>query len=123
MRRVAAADAIVVVFPLRWFGPPAILKGWIDRVWNHGFAHGGARPRLRDKRMLWISLVSYTRVQFAELDREGPVTHTLRAGISGFCGIADAAVHLVYDSLNADEAAFASAKSALDAFLTGGSGP
>ncbi|MER7055213.1 NAD(P)H oxidoreductase [Streptomyces sp. NPDC000351] len=117
MRRVAVADTIVVVFPLWWFGPPAILKGWIDRVWNHGFAYGSARARLRDKRMLWISLVSYTRGQFAELDWEGPVTRTLRAGISNFCGIEDAAVHLVYDSLNAGEAAFTSAQSGLETFL------
>ncbi|WP_344176124.1 NAD(P)H-dependent oxidoreductase [Streptomyces albidochromogenes] len=29
---VEAADTIVVVFPLWWFGLPAVLKGWIDRV-------------------------------------------------------------------------------------------
>jgi NAD(P)H dehydrogenase (quinone) len=37
--RVAAADAIVFLFPLWWGGPPAILKGWIDRVLAYGFAY------------------------------------------------------------------------------------
>jgi NAD(P)H dehydrogenase (quinone) len=35
------AKAIVFVFPTWWFGPPAMLKGWIDRVFAPGvaFAH------------------------------------------------------------------------------------
>ncbi|MDG4862136.1 NAD(P)H oxidoreductase [Streptomyces sp. T-3] len=116
MRRVEAADIIVAVFPLWWFGPPAILKGWIDRVWNHGFAYGRSTPRLRDKRMLWISLVSYPQEQFAELGWDESVARMLRVGISQFCGIEDASVHFVYDSLNVGEAAFKSADAGLDAF-------
>lgn len=34
------ADIIIFQFPLWWFGMPAILKGWIDRVYAHGFAYG-----------------------------------------------------------------------------------
>lgn len=34
------ADAIVVQFPLWWYGMPAILKGWFDRVFISGFAFG-----------------------------------------------------------------------------------
>jgi NAD(P)H dehydrogenase (quinone) len=32
------ADALVLVHPTWWFGMPAILKGWFDRVWSHGVA-------------------------------------------------------------------------------------
>lgn len=38
--KVRAADAIVVQFPLWWYGMPAILKGWFDRVFVSGFAFG-----------------------------------------------------------------------------------
>lgn len=31
-----ASDLLVVHFPLWWFGMPAILKGWIDRVFVYG---------------------------------------------------------------------------------------
>lgn len=31
-------------FPLWWFGPPAILKGWIDRLFVQGFAQGVIDP-------------------------------------------------------------------------------
>lgn len=38
--KVIAADAVIFQFPLWWFGMPAIMKGWIDRVWAAGLAHG-----------------------------------------------------------------------------------
>ena len=34
------ADAVILQFPLWWFGMPAILKGWVDRVYAYGFAYG-----------------------------------------------------------------------------------
>lgn len=34
------ADAVILQFPLWWFSMPAILKGWVDRVYAYGFAYG-----------------------------------------------------------------------------------
>lgn len=34
------ADAVVLQFPLWWYSMPAILKGWVDRVYAYGFAYG-----------------------------------------------------------------------------------
>lgn len=34
------ADLVVLQFPLWWFGMPAILKGWVDRVFIRGYAYG-----------------------------------------------------------------------------------
>lgn len=34
------ADAVLFSFPLWWYGMPAILKGWFDRVFAYGFAYG-----------------------------------------------------------------------------------
>lgn len=39
-RKVRDADALVLQFPLWWYGMPAILKGWFDRVFVSGFAFG-----------------------------------------------------------------------------------
>jgi len=39
-RKLQAADAVILAFPLWWFGMPAIMKGWIDRVWAFGLAYG-----------------------------------------------------------------------------------
>ncbi|TDE34713.1 NAD(P)H-dependent oxidoreductase [Actinomadura sp. 6K520] len=42
--KVRWSDAVILHFPLWWFSVPAILKGWIDRVFTNGFAHGPAVP-------------------------------------------------------------------------------
>jgi len=39
-RKLLWADFVVFQFPLWWFGMPAILKGWVDRVYAHDFAYG-----------------------------------------------------------------------------------
>lgn len=39
-RKILAADALILVFPLWWYSMPAIMKGWVDRVWAFGLAYG-----------------------------------------------------------------------------------
>lgn len=34
------ANTVILQFPLWWYSMPAILKGWIDRVYAYGFAYG-----------------------------------------------------------------------------------
>lgn len=36
--RIEKADALVLVFPVYWWSMPALLKGWIDRVFSNGWA-------------------------------------------------------------------------------------
>lgn len=36
-------DLLIFSFPMYWFSVPAILKGWIDRVFVSGFCYGGKR--------------------------------------------------------------------------------
>ncbi len=38
--KLLRADAVIVQFPLWWYGMPAIAKGWFDRVFTGGFAFG-----------------------------------------------------------------------------------
>ncbi|GAA6181374.1 NAD(P)H-dependent oxidoreductase [Shimia sp. NS0008-38b] len=39
VEKIKAADLIIFHFPLWWFAPPAVLKGWFDRVLVHGDLH------------------------------------------------------------------------------------
>jgi NAD(P)H dehydrogenase (quinone) len=39
-RRVAAADALAFIAPVYFVGFPAMLKGWVERVFSLGFAFG-----------------------------------------------------------------------------------
>ncbi len=58
---LADADVFVFVYPLWFNAPPAIIKGYIDRVFGMGFGYGGhakgANPPLLGGRKL-ISLTS-----------------------------------------------------------------
>lgn len=52
VNRLKDAEALVLLFPTWWFGFPAMLKGWFDRVWAPGIAYdhatdfGPIKPRL-----------------------------------------------------------------------------
>ncbi|WP_339479548.1 NAD(P)H-dependent oxidoreductase [Pseudomonas fluorescens] len=36
--RIDRADTLVLVYPVYWWSMPALLKGWIDRVFSNGWA-------------------------------------------------------------------------------------
>ncbi|KRC06294.1 NAD(P)H dehydrogenase [Hydrogenophaga sp. Root209] len=54
--RLQRADLLILQFPLWWFGMPAILKGWIDRVFVSGAVYGRSamfeHGKLRGKRAM-----------------------------------------------------------------------
>lgn len=43
IRKVEAAELLILHFPLWWFSMPAILKGWVDRVFAFGRTYGAGR--------------------------------------------------------------------------------
>jgi NAD(P)H dehydrogenase (quinone) len=64
-QKVARAEALAFVAPVHFLGFPAILKGWLDRVWTPGFAYdltadawrgdiNGRRPKLMHQKALII---------------------------------------------------------------------
>lgn len=36
--RIDRADTLVLVYPVYWWSLPALLKGWVERVFSHGWA-------------------------------------------------------------------------------------
>jgi NAD(P)H dehydrogenase (quinone) len=52
------AQALIFVYPTWWYGLPAMLKGWLDRVWVPGIAFrldpGVIRPRLGNIRRIAV---------------------------------------------------------------------
>ena len=48
--RLDLADTLVLVYPLYWWSFPALLKGWIDRVFTQGWAYqDGADGKVQKK--------------------------------------------------------------------------
>lgn len=79
--RVNRADAFILHFPLWWGGPPAILKGWFDRVMAFGFAYrDGTRfdtGLYKGKRGLMCVTTGGTTERFSEAGVYGPIEKVL----------------------------------------------
>lgn len=96
--RLLAADLVAAVFPVWWFGLPALMKGWIDRVWNFGLVYGRREKPMAGKRMLWLGL--------AGLPADDPnadlvaalLDGALRRGISEYCDVTDVHTQALFDS-------------------------
>jgi NAD(P)H dehydrogenase (quinone) len=57
---IAKADFIVFIYPI-WFGtPPAMLKGYVDRVLGSDFSFGAIRDRDKKSKMAGAHLLSFT---------------------------------------------------------------
>jgi len=52
MEKVKWADLLIFQFPIYWTSMPAILKGWIDRVFANGFAFDAAEEKFYDTGLL-----------------------------------------------------------------------
>ncbi len=51
---IAGHDIIVFHHPIFWFSMPALLKEWIDLVFEHGWAYGKGGRALRGKKLLSV---------------------------------------------------------------------
>jgi putative NADPH-quinone reductase len=119
MARVLAADVIVPIFPVYWNSPPALLKGWIDRVWNYGFAYGRSKPRLAGKRMLWIGLAAAGDGDDYAAGLDEILDRVLRDGISFYNGITDAEVAVLHETEGEPQIVDAAGNFAMGEALTG----
>jgi NAD(P)H dehydrogenase (quinone) len=88
---VRAADIIVFVFPLWWAGMPAMLKGYIDRVFSEGFAYKVTENDiiglLNSKKVLIITTTGAPREMYEESGMFRSMGQTIDDGIFRFCGM------------------------------------
>ena len=90
--RLKAADAIVVCFPTWWYGMPAILKGYFDRVWTNEVAFtlppgGGAiRPALTNITKFWVVTTYGSPWWLMALVLRHPVRAVMLGGLARLCG-------------------------------------
>ena len=79
--RAAAADLLILQFPLWWGGPLAMLKGWLDRVLAYGFAYvDGARfdsGLFRGRRAAMCVTTGGTPQRFSDEGVYGPIENIL----------------------------------------------
>lgn len=88
-------DGIIIVHPNWWGQPPAILKGWIDRVIRPGVAYefeeddnGEGIPKgLLKAKVALVFNTSNTNVEREETVFKDPLELIWKNCIFGFCGI------------------------------------
>ena len=87
-----AADGFVVIHPNWWGMPPAILKGWIDRVFRqgtiYGFSAAGVTSKLAGKRALVFTTSNTPREDELRLYGD-PLENLWKTCIFGLLGVED----------------------------------
>ena len=109
--KVETADLMIWQFPLWWFGLPAILKGWVDRVFAMGRTYGGGHVyetgRFSGKRALLSLTTGGPAAAYRNDGFNGDLGAMLRPihrGILNFTGFAVLAPQVVYGPVRADDA-------------------
>ncbi|EMW6461612.1 NAD(P)H-dependent oxidoreductase [Enterococcus faecalis] len=80
------------------YGLPSILKGYIDRVWAHGFAYGNGKG-LPIKQIRWIGLVGDSEKDFKKRNFDTTLKHILKVGLGNFVKVEDTEVLFLYDTI------------------------
>ncbi len=88
---IRAVETLIIVYPLWWSGMPAILKGYIDRVFCHGFAYRiteeGAVGLLGGKKVFIVTTTGAPEEIYEETGMFKSLTQTVDEGIFGFCNM------------------------------------
>ena len=91
-REIQAADGFVIVHPNWWAMPPAILKGWLDRVFRQGvvyrFGPNGVETLLDGKRAVVITTSNTPRDDELRLYGD-PLENLWKTCVFGMCGVDD----------------------------------
>jgi NAD(P)H dehydrogenase (quinone) len=86
------SDLLILNFPVFWCAPPAIMKGWFDRVLVSGQVYGGKRfydrGGLVGKRALVAATIGGQSDMFESGGIHGPIEQMLRPVLQGTLGYA-----------------------------------
>lgn len=103
MDKLAWCDVLVFQFPLWWLGLPAVLKGWVDRVFAIGRAYGGGRyfdqGVFAGKRAMCSVTVGGPMPVYSDAGIYGPmeaILFPIHHGIFGFAGFSVIEPFVVY---------------------------
>lgn len=108
-KRIDRADALVLVFPVHWWSMPALLKGWIDRVFSNGWAYdeGAGIKSVKKLRHLNVHLVGLGGASASTYERRGyreAMKTQIDHGIFDYCGAPVLTSELLLGSEPADVA-------------------
>ncbi|MCU0074330.1 NAD(P)H-dependent oxidoreductase [Pseudomonas koreensis] len=106
--RIDRADALVLVYPVFWWSMPALLKGWIDRVFSNGWAYDfDGDKTLKKLGRLRVHLAALGGADTRTYERHGygaAMKTQIDHGIFDYCGATVAGSALLLESESSDPA-------------------
>lgn len=86
------ADLLTFIYPIWWAGMPALLKGYIDRVFSKGFAYimddeGHWKGLLEEKKVVILNNMGYPYDYYEKNGMLASLKQIAEEGIFKFCGI------------------------------------
>src|SRR5262245_56706794 len=101
MQRIERNEATVMFFPVYWWSMPALLKGWIDRVWNNGWAYGARK--FPQNRVWMIGIAGGLANSFATRGYDTAIQTQLDVAIVDYCGVQDRELEMLHGSIEGKE--------------------
>ncbi|MGY4398252.1 NAD(P)H dehydrogenase (quinone) [Sphingomonas sp. UYAg733] len=109
--RIDRADALVLVYPVYWWSMPALLKGWIDRLFANGWAFdfnpdAGLEKKLRHLRVHLVAVAGADASTYARHGYFGAMKTQIDHGIFDYCGARVLTSQLLVDSETQDPVSY-----------------
>lgn len=97
---ISWADCITFIHPIWWTGLPAIMKGYIDRVFTYGFAYrydqGVQKGLLVGKKTVIINTHGKSKAEYEAMGMDTALRLTSDEGIYTYSGL-EVVEHLFFD--------------------------
>jgi NAD(P)H dehydrogenase (quinone) len=102
-RRLERATDLVLVFPVYWWSMPALLKGWIDRVFVNGWAFehspaSGLQPKLQGLTTHLLPIAGADSRAYERHGYENALRTQIEHGIVDYCGSRRGSTAFIYES-------------------------
>jgi NAD(P)H dehydrogenase (quinone) len=98
---VSWADHITFVYPIWWMGMPAVIKGYIDRVFSYGFAYsydeGVQKGLLKGKQVSIINTHGRSQAEYEAIGMYNAFSLIVDKGTFNYCGL-EVKHHLYFDN-------------------------
>lgn len=97
---ISWAEQITFIYPIWWTGLPAMMKGYIDRVFSYGFAYrydqGIQKGLLKDKKTVIINTHGKSHEEYEKIGMDKALALTSDNGIFIYSGL-EIIRHLFFD--------------------------
>lgn len=98
--RFERCEAFVLVFPIWWWSFPAMLKGWIERVFTAGWAFtitdDPEGSMLDERRALILCCSGGSDKMFEKYGTRDALKNMIEIGVMEYCGVNDVTTHIFH---------------------------